>query len=618
MRPAYGRQFSHYLNEAFKVQPDTEANFLQAMSDVGDPQNPETAFVNFGDELNDAGFIRSLMNQMGTEYAIDGLLKQRDGKYDLTVRVFQGEAEPNALKYAFDKTEVFSIFKTIIKDVAPLTSTTLLSNFIENMEFGTDNAESFEEFLLGFDAVLYLQQAGPRISRDFDFSIPFNHLLKSLELDPDFLGPYEGLLSLARLCAQHGKGDFKTVEGAVKKAVELIPDDWKGHYTLGDLYTQVGNFMPGVSNLEKAISIYEKERTELQKRKDAGEELEVPPAEPSLYTRLGLAQQGAGMVANAERTFKKAIELEGTEKPTMDWLALLYAQTKRGHEIPGLWKSVLENERNYPQAWAKYALALLQNGDKSGALNAFEEGLKATADHAIVKRYYAPILAEEGNFDRAMDYYEDCIDETPTDTQLLLEYARTLQSAKREHEVPDVLNTILTNNPDPNTKANVQAWLYEIEQPKRVEGVKNAQEKIEKEDFEGAVADLEPMVEWMQDYWKPWAMLAELYNRLSRWSEAENAASKAIQIFPACEPAYVALGSALIGQNRTEEAFNLFSQLIQANPQSLPIALQYGLAAKANGNMDVALHMARQIREAVGNDNFEINQALEEMTRVDT
>lgn len=618
LRPAFGRQFANYLREAFKVQPDTETNYLQAMSDIGDPKNPETAYVNFGEELNEHNFVRNLMGQMETDFAVDGLVKKDGDGYGLTLRVFGNEGEPSIIEQRFNRDGIFDAFRNIVRDIAPLTSTTLHAGFIDKMEFGTDSAESFEEFLLGFDAVTYVQQAGRRTSKEFDFSIAFGHLLKSLELDPDFVGPFEALLSLARLCAENGIGDFKLVESSVKKAIEYAPDDWKGHYTLGDIYTQVGNYMEAVAKLEKAIALYEKERVELQKEAESGESVEVTPAEPSLYTRLGLAQQGAGMVANAERTFKKALELEGPEKPTMDWMALLLAQTNRGHEIPGLWKSVIEEDRNNPHAWAKYALALMQNQDKSGAIAAFEEGMKATGDHALVKRYFAPILAGDGQFDRAMDFYEDCLDVTPDDPQLLLEYAKTLESANRSHEVPDVLNAVLNTNPDPNTKANVLAWLYEIEQPKRVEGVKLAQEKAEKEDFAGAVADLEPMIEWMQDYWKPWAMLADLYNRLGRWTDAEKAATHTINLFPGCEPAYVALGTAMMGQGKSDEAFSMLTQVLQANPGSLPVALQLGLAAKATGQMDIARQLARQIREAVGNENIELNQALEEMVRDDT
>src|SRR5205085_11168201 len=115
----------------------------------------------------------------------------------------------------------------------------------------------------------------------------------------------------------------------------------------------------------------------------------------------------------------------------------------------------------------------------------------------LVKRYYAPFLAGKKEFDQAMDFYEDCLDETPNDIPLLLEYAQTLQQAGRIHEVPDVLKMVLKSEPDPDTKANTQAWLYELEQPKRIEILQKAQEEMESEKFQEAVEDWEPWTSWM-------------------------------------------------------------------------------------------------------------------------
>ena len=89
-----------------------------------------------------------------------------------------------------------------------------------------------------------------------------------------------------------------------------------------------------------------------------------------------------------------------------------------------------------------------------------------------------------------MDFYEDCLDETPTEIPVLIEYAQTLQKADREFEVPEVLRTILSANPDPNTRAQTQAWLLEIEQKKRTDIVEQAREKMDNGDFEGAIRDL--------------------------------------------------------------------------------------------------------------------------------
>jgi Flp pilus assembly protein TadD len=243
--------------------------------------------------------------------------------------------------------------------------------------------------------------------------------------------------------------------------------------------------------------------------------------------------------------------------------------------------------------------------------------MEKTDGHIIIKRHFAPFLVNTGNPDRAMDLYEDVLEVAPNDVPVLIEYAQTLETAGRMHEVPDVLKTLLAiENLDPDTKAQASARLFEIEQPKRIEPIIRAQEKIEAEDFQGAIADLESVSNWMPDYWKVWAMLSTLYNRVQRFSDAENAARRVLEIFPSCGPAYNELAGALIGQDRSEEAYQFLNQAIRARPQSADIALSLAMAAKQTGRTEEAQNLARQLREAAGPNNPEIEQLLAEIERV--
>ena len=170
--------------------------------------------------------------------------------------------------------------------------------------------------------------------------------------------------------------------------------------------------------------------------------------------------------------------------------------------MPNLWKSLIDKNPQNAQAQAKHAIALLQAGREAEAEKAFEDALAVLDDKAFVKRFYAPMLVQKGELDRAMDFYEDCLDVAPNDVQILLEYANTLRQADREFEIPQVLKSVLASNPDPNTRAQTLAWQIELEQPKRVENVQNAEAKMEAGDFAGAVRDLKPLRNWLADYWK--------------------------------------------------------------------------------------------------------------------
>ncbi|MFQ3678113.1 MAG: tetratricopeptide repeat protein, partial [Fimbriimonadaceae bacterium] len=318
------------------------------------------------------------------------------------------------------------------------------------------------------------------------------------------------------------------------------------------------------------------------------------------------------MPVNAERNFRRALELEGPDKPSLDWLAMVLANTGRAHEVPSLWEEQVRRNPENPHIRAKYAISLVQAGREEDGVKAFEDGIAAIADNIVLKRYFAPILAQRGDHDRAMDFYEDALDVAPTDVPVLLEYSQVLEKAGREFEVPKVLRDVLAANPDPNTRAMALAKLIELEQPKRAAMVEAAREKMEAGDYEGALRDLKPLRNWLADYWKMWALLSSAHNHLMQPTEAEEAARNLIDLFPACEPAYGELATALFNQNRAEEAYHLLRIAAANMPQSLPVHVNLALAARRAGHVDEARALARQIRELVG-PNPELEQILREI-----
>ena len=146
-------------------------------------------------------------------------------------------------------------------------------------------------------------------------------------------------------------------------------------------------------------------------------------------------------------------------------------------------------------------MSLLQAGRESDAEKAFEDALEVLEDKALCQAILRPMLVQRGELDRAMDLYEDVLDVSPNEIQVLLEYAQTLLQAGREFAIPQVLKNVLASNPDPNTRATTLAWQIELEQPKRVENVQNAEAKMQSGDYEGAIRELKPLRNWLADYW---------------------------------------------------------------------------------------------------------------------
>lgn len=583
-RTSLARQLAGFAAEVVRGATGEEINMIAYLAQVSE-NPPQIAFVNPSDSVNEPGLIRQLLASSPMTRAMDGLATQQsDGSLDIVARFFdEGADKPRRIEEIHvGPNELFAALRTIslalLSEVRPGAAELPPNEEI----FGTTNEEAFLLFLDGHDAAQYVERSGGAVTSDFSPETAIQQLERALQLDPDWEAPYMVLVNLARLCTRFRIGSATMVESCLQRLIPTAPDDDRAIFALGELYEATGQLTKAADEFERAAK--------------------ANPNESAILSRLGLVQLNLGMPANAERSFRRALELNADDMPAAEFLSQVLSQTNRAHEVPALWKSILDRSPQAALVRAKYAGSLVQGGDEPGGRAAFEEGIAALEDPTPLKRWFAPYLAQKSEFDRAMDLYEDVIESDPDDVQVLLEYAQTLQSAGRTFEVPKVLQDVLALEIDNDTRAQTQAWLIEVEQPQRTEAVEAARQRMESGDAAGAVEELLPMRNWLGDYWKLWLVLAAALNRATRHQEAEQAALRVVQAFPGCEPIYAELATALAAQGRHDEAYTAMRMGANNVPNSLTIAINLALAAKRVGNTDEARALAQQIRNATGSN----------------
>jgi len=613
-KPAFGRQLANFLVDTVRSATEADLNAVNYLAQIEQDGRQRAAFVNVADTLVEYDFIKPLFEQAEAEKVMDGVVRQDGDNYEVVLRFHDGSSEQPTYEkaFAFKPADAFGPINEMIAELAKQSGKELPEAMANGLDFGTDNGQAFIDFLEGFDGFQYVQAANGAVANEFDPELAFTALRKSMHADPDFLAPYEVTVAFARLCAQHQIGTFEKVENAMKKAAEAAPDDFRAHYGLGELY-QLGNLSnKSADSYEKALELHEKKKDEYVSE---GREEEWQLEQASIISRIGVAQMAMGMPVNAERNFRRAIELEADDKPSMNLLAGVLQSTNRAHEIPGLWREQLDRDPQNAETHAKYAISLYQAEQQAEAEKAFEGALgflETEEQKLIIKRYYAPMLVQKEEYDRAMDFYEDVLDEHANDVQVLWEYAQTLKLADREFEIPRVLDQVLANQIDPNLRAEALAWKTELTEPKRAEAVQRADEKMSAGDFQGAIRELKPLRNWLADYWKLWAILASAYNRVGEHEEARECAERLINLFPGCEPAYVELMGALNATGRHEDAYNVMRYAAGQMPQSIGIHVNLALAAHRAGHTDEAKGLAQQIKEAVG-PNEDLDQVFAEL-----
>lgn len=613
-KPAFGRQLANFLVDTVRSATEAELNAVNYLAQIEQDGQQKAAFVNVSDNLVEYDFIKPLFDQAEAQKVMDGVVRQDGDNYEVIVRFHDNTSEQPIYEktYHFKPADVFGPVNEMIKTLAEQAGKELPEAMANGLDFGTDSGIAFVDFIEGFDGFQYMQAAQGQVANEFDPELAFTALRKSMQADPDFLAPYEVTVAFARMCAQSRVGTFEKVEHALQKAAEVAPDDFRSHYGLGEVYMSVNLANKSADAYEKALELHEKKKAEYE---GEGRLEDWNLEQASIISRIGVAQMAMGMPVNAERNFRKAIELEANDKPSINLLAGVLQQTNRAHEIPGLWKEQIARDPESGEVHAKYAISLYQAEQHDDAIKAFEaalETLTSEEQKLIVKRFYAPLLVQANELDRAMDFYEDVIDENGGEIQVLFEYAQTLKQAEREFEVPRVLDQILGLNPDPNTRAQALAWKTEIAEPKRVEAVTRADEKLTQGDYQGAIKELKPLRNWLADYWKLWAVLAAAYNRDGQHEDARECAERLINLYPGCEPAYVELMGALNALGRHEDAHNVMRFAAGQLPQSLGIHVNLALAAHRAGHKEEAKNLAQQIRDAVG-PNEELDQVFSEL-----
>src|SRR5205807_1980909 len=100
-----------------------------------------------------------------------------------------------------------------------------------------------------------IQQAQGRVVSEFSPEPAITSLLHAIELDPDFIAPYEVGVELCRACAHFRLGTFDMLRDSLLKMTELVPDEYRAWFGLGEIHATVNDQTKAAEYYEKAANI---------------------------------------------------------------------------------------------------------------------------------------------------------------------------------------------------------------------------------------------------------------------------------------------------------------------------------------------------------------------------
>jgi tetratricopeptide (TPR) repeat protein len=176
----------------------------------------------------------------------------------------------------------------------------------------------------------------------------------------------------------------------VTLATKLAPRDPDALYYLGRLYFTADNAPAAREAFEKTIAL--------------------DPSNVRAHDHLGQTHQALGMQPEAEKEFRRAVELQKDQPKKSEWpdyhLGALYLDEGRTADAIECLRHTLEINPSFPEAKVKLAVALSSKQPVPEAFELLQEALRADPRNAEAHYRLALLLTKAGNRGEARQHFE--------------------------------------------------------------------------------------------------------------------------------------------------------------------------------------------------------------------
>jgi tetratricopeptide (TPR) repeat protein len=140
-------------------------------------------------------------------------------------------------------------------------------------------------------------------------------------------------------------------------------------------------------------------------------ELTLHPQSPFVQNNLGLAYYKTGLVENAEKTFRKTLEIDPGFAPAYHNLARFLIDTKREVEGKQILEIAMQKGADADDAnFVNIALMYLELGAKDAAEGCFQRALQANPKNTTALSESGSILFEKGQYREAIEYFNRALE----------------------------------------------------------------------------------------------------------------------------------------------------------------------------------------------------------------
>lgn len=276
-----------------------------------------------------------------------------------------------------------------------------------------DKASAYYNYAMGH---LYAELAAAYGNRSEYLNNAIEHYRNALKADPKATFITEELAEL-----YVSGGQIRTAVTEAEEALKVNPDDLTARRILGRIYARMlGDGQSGRINeqmLKKAIEQYQKIA-------------EKEPQDIDTWLMLGRLQKVAQSSPEAEKAYKKVLELDPENEDANIGLAMVYADLGDNKTASELLEKAAQKSPNL-RTLTTLASSYEQMRDFKLAAETLRRALDLSQGNPDLKRAYAQNLLFSEQYDEALKQYQELVDDDPRDTQSWLRMSQIYRQQRK-------------------------------------------------------------------------------------------------------------------------------------------------------------------------------------------
>jgi tetratricopeptide (TPR) repeat protein len=423
-----------------------------------------------------------------------------------------------------------------------------------------------------------------------------------IKIEPDNVDNHLLLGRLYRL-----NNDLQKAEGEFKTAVKLEPDSEEAVTTLAYLYNEEGDTAR------------------------AGEVLSsIPDASRSakLYSALGYTYEQQKQYKNSINAYRKAIELDRENLDAIRGLAQNLTNDGQTDAALEQYKIIADANPEDAQTYLRMAEIYRKSGKFDLALESLKKAGSMVQDSVEVPYNMAAVYQAQGRYDEAIQLLQDLVKKTEkadnsytqpekNNRAVFLERLGTIyRDNNNDPQAIETFRKMLTLG-DENAERGYQQIIDTYREAKQwqqaTDAAKEAVQKLPNDRslkmvYAAQLADMgqpdaglqqvKSLLKGTPEDRDVYITLSQMYSRLKRWPEAEEALDKAEQLSTKDEDKqyiYFLRGSTFERQKKYEQAEEMFRKVLAGDPQNASALNYLGyMLADRGAKLDEALGLIKK------------------------